>query len=1515
MAVRQKNERDANIKQVKKGAEVRADAAFKEMLEKYGNGYQNIQPGNSNPAPSEPIGRGPTEQNANKWNRGPDNFSNYRPYKPIIDPTERQFDKYDSYDHGQKNEASRNNEKCEAEPYSDNRQNASSNQNKKFEGLVEDLKNEFNRYGKPIAQPIGKSIGLQAKQLIRQVENGAMGGGMPKSHEYKMIRPLKRLATDVMICTAIQEKNNSIIRNLDSNTTSSLKSLKKDLYDAGITTNSNLKLRNVNDFKKISNQMDVLSIKSGLGKISTKSEDELNVIISSIVKKIDNGVQLTSADQMILKAASIQKGFKDTKSPLRKLKKGNGRRIRSSFSRAAFSGINDSYTYRGYIETTQGVNATKAMCKAVLYEGRLVWKSAKFSVKNSLKGTQFILRKVGLQKAANAVSKTTDFAGNVAHGLEHGYNAVTSTPGRIANAATEKITNAGRVATNSIKNAPGKIRHKVGSKLKPTRLGKKIVKTTKTVSKVGSRVINQKVGIKVGRHFIGTNLKGVGKAVTMPYRLPFKGFKLLSKAVQKLMMLMKALMGALLKILGLILVTIFGIVNLLAGFMAVILVLTTIGDAVSSSLEKFKTETTMGATYDKLLEKEREFNAAVADLINEPIPSGYSDYGITQWTNYNVHYIGADGKEMYGSYNYDSGVDISGAGNFVIVVNSTSDRIWEFLKKAGWNDYAIAGIMGNIMNECSMDHRQNSSVDAGIVQWTGSRRTAFMNWTNARGGWENLDLQLRYLFAEKEYKDEINTMGNTNWSSINAATDYFIDHYEMYKNYDTDTKERKERRDAAKSYYDYYTTSEYADIEPDPVLIAELNSGSGDEAPDTEDVDSGISSYGSSTIKGILSMAAIYIDQDFKKYGSYTDKLSIFNDSIYKDYCAKLYDATHIIGKDTTPPTIYYCPAYSPEVSEPEYHVAGEACNNKINGGSSNADWLSAGTGVNRKFSLSITKEEDSYEYDCSDENCNGHEVDYDKYTVLETGPHGQVVYTYDGDASVSQNARKEFLATGCTNYSWLTLERWHKGGTYTYVCHCNECKGHIDGNAYVFISNIYDPTNDATTTSDTGNDETEDGTNPDVDNSDDDENTETSTTKKTDAYDNIEKEDAETRFSMYALDKYATAFDSPTGILGTAICPNVSCSTNSYNDYTVPSTTVVLDEDDNTVCSTCGTEITNYTETKKGREGDQESVDLANTTENRAAEKAIMEELTGKPMEIKNWWKNENWYTNTFTTVKTYFRLFSGEESFDKLEKPDVDQEDRNVVNAGNSTPYWFNAFSSSSGRNSDFEKHGWDNDSISRVRLLMAGDWLELYGIQDFGGVTGAPLTDAQLAQLISNTPEWKNLCSDRKAIIYAAQSFQENVAKRFNTKYVYGGGHGPLKTINQITASDTFDCSSYVSTILYNAGMYYGGCLSTGGFVSSPQFQVISYSELKPGDILVKGGKHIVLYMGGGNISHASTSSKPLKDTYNVPNLQYYINQGFTAMRSINIRENIYDMDSNDNNEEYDSNLNKDDNTESE
>ena len=1359
------------------------------------------------------------------------------------------------------------------------------------------------------------SNGERSNTLMNFVGVSKMGytllvnGGINVSNNEKFLRDLKDVPDSVFSKDSIEELNKTLLNN------------------KVITPENKLKIDTGNVYgslKKIDKKINLYT-RQTLGKELPNKPKELISMLEN-AKKSGN-TELASVietkigivDSMYGKHASIKRPQKTF---------GSFRRMAAmNISDPVFQGANSLAYYKSVTKTLVKTSSIyyKGLAKGLIKTGDF-----------ALTGTANVLNKVGLQGMSNGVMAARNVAANVGNGTYYKkamtklinppdkgikgavgnfiINPVKSTknmkmslkntmeklPGnalhgvRVAGSATGKVIARGAgAAGNAIgQTSAYKVVAGSASRVYTQVAGSRIGKATARIGKAGGRVVKKVLrGGKKLTGIITSPFKLVGKSI-------LKGFNVVNLLLKKVLLIVGG---------GAAAIVIFSTVVVL-----IIVSLTAIGDAVSTSLEKFKTETTMGATYDKLLEKEREFNSAVANLVNEPIPAGYAEKGIKEWTNYNIHYIGADGKEMYGSYNYDAGI-IIGDGSFAITVNSTSDRIWTFLKQMGWNDYAIAGIMGNIMNECSMNHTLNSSVDVGIVQWTGSRRTAFMNWATTHGGWNNLDTQLRYLFVEPSYKNKVNIMGNTNWSSINAATDYFIDNYEMYRNYQTDTKERGERRSAAKSYYDYYTSnSEFADIEPDETLIAEVGASGGEIAPDTENTDAGLSTYSSSTIKGILSMAAIYIDQDFKKYGSYTDNLSIFNDSVYKDYCAKLYDSTHIIGLDQTEPVIYYCPSYSAEIPEPDYHVASESCNNKIPGGSSDTDWLNAGTGQDRKFSLSMSMEEDSYETEDSDGNTDTHY--YDKYTILEHGPHGAVYYTYDSDdddrVQTARDARTGFLETGCKNYTWEVTDKGEGYTSYVYVCHCDECKGHIDGNAYVFISNIYDPTEENTINNSTEDEDESDGT-TDTDDTGTEDGTITNNTSDTsDSFNNVDKKDAESRFSMYALDKYATAFDAPSGsaAIGTAICPNPSCSTNTITDgYSIPSTSVILDEDDNPVCSVCKTEITSYTKLKKGREGDQESVDKANATENRAAEKAIMEELTGKPIAIKDWWNNDNWFTSTFSTVKTYFRLYSDEESFDMLEKPDIDAEDRNVVNAGNSTPYWFNAYTSSSGRNVDFEKHGWDEDSITLVRLLMAGDWLELYGIQDFGGVTGAPLTDAQLAQLISNTPEWKNLCSDRKAIIYAAQSFQENVAKRFNTKYVYGANHGALKTIDSLTAADAFDCSSYVSTILYNAGMYYGECLSTSGFVSSSQFRVISYSELLPGDILVKGGKHVVLYMGGGKISHASTSSKPLKDTYNVPGLQYYINQGFTAMRPVNIRENIYDYEIEDRtNDEYDNNI---------
>ena len=65
-------------------------------------------------------------------------------------------------------------------------------------------------------------------------------------------------------------------------------------------------------------------------------------------------------------------------------------------------------------------------------------------------------------------------------------------------------------------------------------------------------------------------------------------------------------------------------------------------------------------------------------------------------------------------------------------------------------------------------------------------------------------------------------------------------------------------------------------------------------------------------------------------------------------------------------------------------------------------------------------------------------------------------------------------------------------------------------------------------------------GEDTDTEDTDTEDDTATNTTSDTsDAFNNVDKKDAESRFSMYALDKYATAFDAPSGsnVIGTAKC------------------------------------------------------------------------------------------------------------------------------------------------------------------------------------------------------------------------------------------------------------------------------------------------------------------------------------------------------------------------------------------
>lgn len=1104
-------------------------------------------------------------------------------------------------------------------------------------------------------------------------------------------------------------------------------------------------------------------------------------------------------------------------------------------------------TLRGY----NSINNYRAMSKTLVRGTHIYYKSlAKGLVKVTdfgIRGTAVGLNYIGLQPAANTIlsarSKAINASSSVNHAMKTAKISIRNTKRRTTGKIKHGVVVTGR--------ATGKVvvkgAQKVGDKVTNTHVYSKVAGAAQNV---GSKVVNSRVGKTTKKvHTVGKKVtkkvapkaKTVGRVLSKPFKMVGQATKSLLKGLNVFSLLIK-------KVAIVVGAAIGGLAIASTAFVLIVGSLTVVGDAVSKSLNDFKTNTTMGATYAKLLEKEQQFNEAVMNLTNTvPVPTGYESYKITQYTNVNVHYLGADGKELSWS---------GAVGDVNVDPSEVTDTVWTYMKKKGWTDFAIAGLLGNMQQESSFNTTclESSADDGsatalnsgyGLCQWTNTqgnthgRRYGLFQYAASHGGApSDIKMQLDYLlYGEGSDSALAREYGKKDFSSVAEATAYFCNKWERPNAALAHLSDV--RIPAAQKFYNYYSSNaEFSSIVADDIE----EDTSGDEAI----IASGYSTSNTTTIKGILSMAAVYIDQDFKKYGAYTD--GVFADSVYKDYCAKLYDSSHIIGIDQTPPVVYYCPAYSATEAEPAYHAATDTCNNKIPGSSSESAWLSAGTGIDRSCSLSMKKEEDSYETTNSEGDTETHY--YDKYTVLEYGPHGAFNYTYDHDdddrATVAKNARESLLATGCENYSWRVTGKGEGYTSYVYVCHCDECRGHVDANAYVFVSNIYDPTYNTapTTTVDDGltegtESETEEGSTGEL-------------TSDGKAFDYVDKKDQEYKYSLYALDKYATAFDNPDSGTRFVYCTNTECShyqpyatTNGgYDDYSVPMIEITIDDP---TCPECGTEL-NYPVV--GRPGDQESCDEADETGNRAAEQHVMEDITGLPMKIVDWWNNESWFTNLSTT-KTYFRLPDFEESIDILNSEPDENGDKNIVNKNNSSPYWFNAFTSVSGRNSDFEKHGWDNDSITRVRLLMANDWTEMYGIKDFGYVQGAPMTAAQIAQIIANNPDWKDLPLWRQQVMAVCASLSPG------HPYVWSG-----KASSPGLPVKGLDCSGFTQWAYWTAtGVKLGG--STGQQsqedVTSGKLVRISASELLPGDIGFKfiGGSssqsnsnHVGIYAGMEN-----------------------------------------------------------------
>lgn len=173
--------------------------------------------------------------------------------------------------------------------------------------------------------------------------------------------------------------------------------------------------------------------------------------------------------------------------------------------------------------------------------------------------------------------------------------------------------------------------------------------------------------------------------------------------------------------------------------------------------------------------------------------------------------------------------------------------IWNFLKSKGLNDYAVAGIMGNLEKESGLDpcNLQNSYnkklnisdadytavVDAGaypdfvtdkagygLVQWTyWSRKKSLLDYAKAAGtSIGDLNMQLAFMWQELQGYKAVMTVLNSA-ASVREASDIVLHKYEQPGDQSVAVEEK--RAASGQTFFDRFTGSSVSPFPIVPFLV------------------------------------------------------------------------------------------------------------------------------------------------------------------------------------------------------------------------------------------------------------------------------------------------------------------------------------------------------------------------------------------------------------------------------------------------------------------------------------------------------------------------------------------------------------------------------------------------------------------------------------------------------------------------------------------------------------------------
>jgi TP901 family phage tail tape measure protein len=136
--------------------------------------------------------------------------------------------------------------------------------------------------------------------------------------------------------------------------------------------------------------------------------------------------------------------------------------------------------------------------------------------------------------------------------------------------------------------------------------------------------------------------------------------------------------------------------------------------------------------------------------------------------------------------------------------NSNASKIWSFLSSKGLNAHAVAGIMGNLQQENSLNTDDNSG-GLGLAQWLGERRQGVIEYAKQIGAdYQSLEAQLGYLWKEISSGSQGVTVDKLNSMSASDGAKYFSDKFERPNaNYAMNNK----RMQYANEFYNQYSGS------------------------------------------------------------------------------------------------------------------------------------------------------------------------------------------------------------------------------------------------------------------------------------------------------------------------------------------------------------------------------------------------------------------------------------------------------------------------------------------------------------------------------------------------------------------------------------------------------------------------------------------------------------------------------------------------------------------------------------